>query len=66
VVPNELRGQPQDRRARAAVLEIMERATHEPQRREHWLGVVRGLQEAAAEHRLREIPPSELERMATS
>jgi len=27
---------------------------------------VRGLQEAAAEHRLREIPPSELERMATS
>jgi hypothetical protein len=28
--------------------------------------VVRGLQEAAAEHRLREIPPSELERMATS
>ena len=36
------------------------------QRREHGRGVIRGLQEAAAEHRLREIPPSELERLATS
>jgi hypothetical protein len=65
VVPNELRGQPQERRARAAVLEILDRAIHEPQNREHWAATVKSLHELAAAHRLHEAPASEIERLAT-
>jgi hypothetical protein len=64
VVPNEFRGQPDERRARAAVLEILDHAMHEPDRRDHWVGVVRALHELAAAHRLHETPASTLERMA--
>jgi hypothetical protein len=64
VVPNEFRGQPDERRARTAVLEILDHAMHEPDRRDHWVGVVRALHELAAAHRLHETPASTLERMA--
>jgi Pyruvate/2-oxoacid:ferredoxin oxidoreductase gamma subunit len=64
VVPNEFRGQPDERRARASVLEILDHAMHEPDRRDHWVGVVRALHELAATHRLHETPASTLERMA--
>jgi hypothetical protein len=37
---------------------------HEPDRRDHWVGVVRALHELAAAHRLHETPASTLERMA--
>ena len=66
VVPNELRGQPQERRARAAVLEILDRAVHEPQHRAHWSGVVKSLHELAAAHRLHETPVLEIERLTAN
>jgi hypothetical protein len=64
VVPNELRGQPADRRVRAAALAIFERAIEEPQRAEHWIREVRGLHERACRHELRSMPVSELEAIA--
>lgn len=61
VVPNELRGQPADRRVRAAALAVFERAIEEPQRAEHWVREIRGLHERACRHELRSMPVTELE-----
>jgi Pyruvate/2-oxoacid:ferredoxin oxidoreductase gamma subunit len=63
VVPNELRGQPEDRRARAAVLELVERAMHAPAERARWVAAVRQLHELAATHRLNGLPAGEVERI---
>jgi hypothetical protein len=66
VVPNELRGQPEDRRARAAVLELVERAMHAPAERARWVAAVRQLHELAATHRLHGLPAGEVERICAS
>ncbi len=66
VVPNELRGQPSERRVRALATEIFERAATEPLRAAHWSDAVRRLHELAAQHRLRSLPVSELEAIARS
>jgi hypothetical protein len=63
VVPNELRGQPEDRRARAAVLELVERAMHAPAERDRWIAALKGVHELAATHRLHETSVAELERL---
>jgi hypothetical protein len=64
IVPNELRGQPGERRFRAAALAVFERALAEPGRRDHWVAEVRRLHALASEHRLRDLPAAELEAMA--
>jgi Pyruvate/2-oxoacid:ferredoxin oxidoreductase gamma subunit len=64
IVPNELRGQPGERRFRAAALAVFERALAEPGRRDHWVAEVRRLHALASEHRLRDLPAAELEAKA--
>jgi Pyruvate/2-oxoacid:ferredoxin oxidoreductase gamma subunit len=63
VVPNEVRGQPPERRLRAAVLELAERAVHDPAGRDRWIAALRRVHELAASHRLREVPLAEVERI---
>jgi hypothetical protein len=63
VVPNEVRGQPPERRLRAAVLELAERAVHDPAGRDRWIAALRRVHELAASHRLREVPLAEVERV---
>jgi hypothetical protein len=64
VVPNELRGQPEERRARSAVLDLVDRAIHNPGERDAWLAAVRELHELAAAHRLHEMAAPDVERIA--
>jgi Pyruvate/2-oxoacid:ferredoxin oxidoreductase gamma subunit len=64
VVPNEVRGQPHERRFRAAMLELVERAVHQPTYRDASARALRRLHALAAAHRLRELPVAELEAMA--
>jgi Pyruvate/2-oxoacid:ferredoxin oxidoreductase gamma subunit len=66
VVPNELRGQPADRRIRALATEIFERAIHEPARHAHWTEVVAGLNARAANHDIHDLTAAELEALARS
>ncbi|MFM8640341.1 MAG: hypothetical protein ACKOEL_06870 [Planctomycetota bacterium] len=65
VVPNELRGQPEERRARSAVLDLVDRAIHNPGERDAWLAAVRELHELAAAHRLHEMAAPDVERIAS-
>jgi Pyruvate/2-oxoacid:ferredoxin oxidoreductase gamma subunit len=64
VVPNELRGQPMDRRVRALATELFERASAEPQRYELWVAVAQRLNELGAQHKLHDLPADELETIA--
>jgi hypothetical protein len=64
VVPNEFRGQPEERRIRTAVLELVDRAIHNPDEHARWLESMRELHELAAAHRLHETPAPEVERVA--
>jgi hypothetical protein len=64
VVPNELRGQPMDRRVRTLATELFERAPAEPERYEHWVEVARRLNELGAQHKLHDLPADELESLA--
>ncbi len=66
VVPNELRGQPSDRRVRALATELFERALAEPERYEHWCTVAQQLNDLAAVHELHDMPAVELEALAKS
>ncbi|MFO0782267.1 MAG: hypothetical protein U0636_01100 [Phycisphaerales bacterium] len=64
VVPNELRGQPSDRRVRALATELFERAVAEQGRYEYWCQVIQRLNDLAAAHQLHEMPEPELEALA--
>jgi Pyruvate/2-oxoacid:ferredoxin oxidoreductase gamma subunit len=66
IVPNELRGQPSDRRIRSLATELFERAIAEPERYPHWCEVAAQLNEAAARHTLHEMSASELEALGRS
>ncbi|MBL9140913.1 MAG: hypothetical protein JNK53_03515, partial [Phycisphaerae bacterium] len=66
VVPNELRGQPSDRRVRALATELFERALNEPEQYEHWCEVAELLSGAAARHAIHDMPVAELEALARS
>ncbi|MFO0962966.1 MAG: hypothetical protein U0625_08685 [Phycisphaerales bacterium] len=66
VVPNELRGQPAERRMRTLAVDLFERACNQPERAAHWCEVVRRLHDLAVQHRLRSIAPGDLEGLARS